>query len=408
MKSSSSATSLATAPLSEPLRLGSLTLRNRVFMAALTRNRSVPTNYYQQRAKSAGLIISEGVLITPQGTEWPHAPGIWSREQIAGWKKITDAVHKEGSFIFAQLWHLGRVSHPDAPEQIASGVPVYAPSAIAARGGNFRFLPGEPGYVTPTAIDDPTTLLDLFEQAAINAKNAGFDGVELHGANGYLIQQFLDSTSNKRTDSWGGSVANRARFGLLALQRLIRVFGKDRVGIKLNPTGGYNDMGMPLEETIETYSYFISRADKLGIAYIDLVRYVDMLDPVIDGAKRGTPHDILATYGSLIKHAQVFSNGGFTGEEAAATVKAGQASGIFFGIPWITHPDLAQRLQLGRPLDNEIDFTTLYGKYYAPEAEQRKGYVDYPAADYSDLELKKSSKRLSMGNRVLNLLRRSH
>ncbi|KAE9400767.1 FMN-linked oxidoreductase [Gymnopus androsaceus JB14] len=399
MKSSSSAASLATAPLFEPLRLGSLTLRNRVFMSALTRNRSVPTNvpndlnleilvtscleYYQQRAKSAGLIISEGVLITPQGTEWPHAPGIWSQEQIAGWKKITDAVHKEGSFIFAQLWHLGRVSHPDAPEQIASGVPVYAPSAIAARGGKFRFLPGEPGYVTPTTIDDPTTLLDLFEQAAINAKNAGFDGIER-------------------------SVANRARFGLLALQRLIKVFGKDRVGIKLNPAGGYNDMGMPLEETIETYSYFISEADKLEIAYIDLVRYADMLDPVIDGAKRGTPHDILSTYGSLIKHAQVFSNAGFTGEEAAATVKAGQASGIFFGIPWITHPDLAQRLQFGKPLDNEIDFTTLYGKYYAPEAEQRKGYVDYPAADYSDLELRKSSKRLSMGNKVLNLLRRSH
>ncbi|KAE9396069.1 FMN-linked oxidoreductase [Gymnopus androsaceus JB14] len=394
MKSStSSATSLATAPLFEPLRLGSLTLRNRVFMAALTRNRSVPTNvpndlnleYYQQRAKSAGLIISEA-------TEWPHAPGIWSQDQIAGWKKITDAVHKEGSFIFAQLWHLGRVSHPDAPEQIASGVPVYAPSAIAARGGKFRFLPGEPGYVTPTTIDDPTTLLDLFEQAAINAKNAGFDGVELHGANGYLVQQFLDSTSNKRTDSWGGSVANRARFGLSALQRLIKVFGKDRVGIKLNPTGGYNDMGMPLEETIETYSYFISEADKLGIAYIELVRYVDMLDPVIDGAKRGTPHDILATYGSLIKHAQVFSNGGFTGEEAAATVKSGQASGIFFGIPWITHPDLRTTFT--------IDFTTL--------AEQRQGYVDYPAADYSDLELKKSNKRLSMGNRVLNLLLRSH
>ncbi|KIK59288.1 hypothetical protein GYMLUDRAFT_245363 [Collybiopsis luxurians FD-317 M1] len=377
------------ASLFQPVQLGSLTLRNRVFMSALTRNRSVPTNvpnsvnleHYQQRAKSAGLIVSEGVLITRQGSEWPHAPGIWNQEQISGWKKITDVVHKEGSTIFAQLWHLGRISHPEAPEQIASGQPVYAPSAISAQGGKFRFLPGAPGYVTPTAIDDPTVLLDLFEQAAINAKQAGFDGVELHGANGYLIHQFLDSTSNKRTDNWGGSVANRSRFGLLALERVIKVFGKDRVAIKLNPAGGYNDMGMPLEETIETFSYFITEADKLGIAYITLVRYLDAFDPV----KRGTPHDVLDTYGHLIKNAHVFANGGFTGEEAAATIKAGKASGIFFGIPWITHPDLAKRLQYGKPLDNQVDFATLYGVYYGSEEEQRKGYVDYPAAQYEEL-----------------------
>ncbi|KIK65905.1 hypothetical protein GYMLUDRAFT_193181 [Collybiopsis luxurians FD-317 M1] len=375
------------------MKLGSLTLRNRVFMSALTRNRSVPTNvpndvnleYYQQRAKSAGLIVSERVLITPQGTEWPHAPGIWSQEQIAGWKRITDVVHKEGSTIFAQLWHPGRVSHPEAPEQIASGRPVYAPSAISARGGKFRFLPGAPGYVTPTVIDDPTILLDLFEQAAINAKQAGFDGVELQGANGYLIHQFLDSTSNKRTDNWGGSVANQSRFGLLALERLIKVFGKDRVGIKLTPGGGYNDMGMPLEETIETFSYFISEADKLGIAYISLVCYLDMFDLVINGHKRGTPHDILEMYGPLVKKAHVFANDGFTGEEAGATIKAGKASGIFFGIPWITHPDLAKRLQYGKPLDNEVDFATFSGKYYALEEEQKKGYVDYPEAQYEEL-----------------------
>ncbi|KIK52848.1 hypothetical protein GYMLUDRAFT_49694 [Collybiopsis luxurians FD-317 M1] len=378
------------ASLLEPIQLGPLTLRNRVFMSALTRNRSVPTNvpnvvnleYYRQRAKSAGLIITEGTLISQQGTEWPHAPGIWNKEHVAGWKKITEAVHAEGSFIFAQLWHLGRVSHPDAPEQKASGLPVYAPSAIAARGGKFRFLPGNPGYVTPTAIDDPTVLLDAFEKAAINAKEAGFDGVELHGANGYLIQQFLDSTSNLRTDNWGGSVENRSRFGLEALKRLIKVFGNDRVGIKLNPAGGYNDMGMPLDETIETYSYFISEAEKLGIVYIDLVRYLDSLDPVIEGKKRATQHDILATYTPLIKKAQVFANGGFSPEEAAAVVKSGQVSGIFFGMAWITHPDLAKRLKYGKPLDNKPDFGTLYGKYYAPEEEQRHGYVDYPEADY--------------------------
>ncbi|KAJ3756820.1 hypothetical protein EV360DRAFT_71668 [Lentinula raphanica] len=381
----------AVAPLFQPLQLGPLTLRNRVFMSALTRNRSVPTNvpnalnveYYQQRAKSAGLIVTEGVLITQQGSEWPHAPGIWNKEQVAGWKKVIDAVHKEGSVIFAQLWHLGRISHPDAPEQKAAGVPVYAPSALSARGGKFRFLPGEPGYVTPTPIEDPTILLDLFEKAAVNAKEAGFDGVELHGANGYLVHQFLDTTSNIRTDSWGGSVANRAKFGLLTLQRLIKVFGKDRVGIKLSPAGGYNDMGMPLEETLETFSYFISEADKLGIAYIDLMRYAEVLDPVFDGKKRATKHDVVASYAHLMKHAKVFSNAGWTGEEAAAAVKDGKVEGVFFGMGWISHPDFAARLEHGKPVNTPIDFTTLYGvKDSTSEEEQRKGYADYPAAEY--------------------------
>ncbi|KAE9390771.1 flavo protein NADH-dependent oxidoreductase [Gymnopus androsaceus JB14] len=364
------------APLFEPIQLGPLTLRNRIFMSALTRNRSVPTNvpnavnleYYQQRAKSAGLIITEGVLISQQGSEWPHAPGIWSKEQVAAWKKITDAVHKEGSFIYAQLWHLGRVSHPDAPEQKAAGVPVYAPSSNRCTRWKVQIPSGPPWicygeylselialhqltYIQPTAIDDPTTLLDLFEKAAENAKEAGFDGVELHGANGYLIHQFLDSTSNTRTDSWGGSVANRAKFGLLALERLIKVFGKDRVSVKLTPCGGYNDMGMPLDETLETYSYFISEADKLGIVYIDLVRYSDALDPILDGKKRAIQHDVIDSYASLIKHAKVFSNSGWTPEEAAAGVKDGQVEGIFFGMLWINHPDVASRLEHEKPLD---------------------------------------------------------
>ncbi|KAF9037910.1 hypothetical protein BDP27DRAFT_1347943 [Rhodocollybia butyracea] len=373
-------------PLIEPISFGSsLTLRNRVFISALTRNRSVPTNvpndlnveYYRQRARSAGLIVTEGVLITQQGTAWPHAPGIWNKEQVAAWKKVTDAVHEGGSVIFAQLWHLGRISHPDAPEQVASGKPVYAPSAIVARGGKFRFLPGEPGYVTPTAIEDPTELLDLFEQAAVNAKEAGFDGVELHGAGGYLIQQFLDSTANKRTDSWGGSIPNRARFGLQTLERLIKVFGGDRVGVKLSPSGGFNDVGMPLQETIDTYNYFITEADKLGLAYFVLLRHIDWLDPVIDGKKRATPHDVLTTYAPAVKNAKYFSNGGFTREEAEAVVRDGKAAGIFFGDLWISHPDLAWRIEHNKPLDNVADSSTKYGKNYAPEEELRRGYVDY-------------------------------
>ncbi|KIK56288.1 hypothetical protein GYMLUDRAFT_174515 [Collybiopsis luxurians FD-317 M1] len=383
-------TAAEVAPLFQPIKLGTLTLRNRIFMSALTRNRAVPTNvpndimvqYYRQRASSAGLIVSEGILITPQGTEWPHAPGIWSKGQVAAWKKITDAVHEGGSVIFAQLWHLGRLSHPDAPEQKNTGLPVYGPSAIAARGGKFRFLPGEPGYVKPTAINGPMVLLDLYEKAAINAKEAGFDGVELHGAGGYLVHQFLDSTSNKRTDSWGGSVVNRSKFGLLVLETLIKVFGKDRVGIKLMPSGGFNDMGMPLDETIETFSHFISEADKLGIAYIALMRDIPYRDVEFDGKKRSTPHDIITTYAPLIKNAKFFANGDFSAEEAAATVKGMSFDFFFFGMPWISLPDFAKRIEYGKPLDNLLDINTLQGKYYASEEELKKGYTDYPAAQY--------------------------
>ncbi|KAK0235727.1 hypothetical protein EDD85DRAFT_953588 [Armillaria nabsnona] len=245
-----------------------------------------------------------------------------SKDQVAGWKKVTDAVHAEGSVIYAQLWHLGRVRHPDVPEQIASGLPVYAPSAISARGGKFRFLPGGPGYVTPTAIENPPEIIAVFKQAAINAKNAGFDGVEIHAVNGYLIPQFLDSTSNHRTDEWGGSIENH------------------RVGIKLNPTGGYNDVGMALEETLQMFSYFISEVDKLKIAYVTL-------------------HDVISTYAPLLKNALVFGNAGFTGEEAARYVSEGKPAGVFFGVPWIAHPDFAKRLQYGKPLDGLLDFTCM-------------------------------------------------
>ncbi|KAF8911322.1 hypothetical protein CPB85DRAFT_1375880 [Mucidula mucida] len=321
--------------LFQPLQLGPLTLKNRIFMSALTRNRSVPTNvpnavnveYYKQRAQGgAGLIVSE---------EWQNAPGIWNQEQVDAWKKITDAVHDAGSVIFAQLWHVGRVAHPNAPEQIAAGVPVYAPSALAARGGKFRFLEGEPGYVTPTAIDDPWKLVAVFKQAAINAKEAGFDGVEIHGANGYLVQQFLDSTSNQRTDQWGGSVENRSRFGLEVLKAAIDVWGAGRVAIKLNPAGGNNDIGMPL--------------------------YAAMFDPEYEGKKRATVHDIVATYGPFIKKSLFFANAGFTPVEAAEHIESGKVAGVFFGFPWVTHPDLALRVKHGKALDNAPNFATLFG-----------------------------------------------
>ncbi|KAJ6519264.1 flavoprotein NADH-dependent oxidoreductase [Mycena sanguinolenta] len=371
-----------------PLKLGSVTIRNCIGMPALTRNRSDPISatpnalmkeYYMQRATGGcGLMLAEGILITRQGSEWQQAPGIWNKEQIAAWKTIVDAVHTTDTKMYCQLWHLGRCSHPDAPEQIRAGVPVYAPSAISARGGKFRFILGSPGYVTPTAIEDPTLLIALFKQAAINAKEAGFDGVELHGANGYIVHEFLDSTANKRTDKWGGSVENRARFGLEVLTALVEVFGPD-VAVKLSPAGGFNDMGMPLDETIETYNYFISEADKLGLSYFCLLRYLPMHDMVFDGKGRATQHDVIGTFRPMIKNAKVFGVGGFTPPEAEEMVASGTLDGVMFGIPYIAHPDLAKRVLHGKPLDNVPDFHTFYGDRSIPA---EKGFTDYPTASY--------------------------
>ncbi|KAF7364116.1 Artemisinic aldehyde Delta(11(13)) reductase [Mycena sanguinolenta] len=355
-------------------------------MSALTRNRTTQTmpndlmlEYYVQRARGgAGLIVSEGTLITRQGTEWPAAPGLWDRSQIAGWRKITDAVHAAGSKMYAQLSHGGRANHPDAPEQVASGVPVYAPSAIAARGGKFRFIPGEPGYVVPTVLPDPTTIVAEFKQAAINAKEAGFDGVELHGASGYLVNQFLDFTSNHRTDKWGGSAANRARFAIETLKALKEVWGSD-VAIKLSPAGGHNDVGMPLPDTIETFGYLLREVEKLGLAYVALVRYNPARDPMFDGKPRGTPHDVLATFRPFLLTTPIFINGGVTPGEAESLMASGSVAGVFMGSTWISHPDVARRIKAGRPLDNVVDFAHLYGKEGVDPAV---GYLDYAEAVY--------------------------
>ncbi|PBK64933.1 flavo protein NADH-dependent oxidoreductase [Armillaria solidipes] len=377
--------------LLQPLQLGPITLKNRIFMSAMTRNRSVPTNvpnginveYYQQRAAGGA-----GLIVTETSSQWQNAPRIWSEEQVRGWKKVTDAVHKEGGVIFAQEMHLeislvGRLSHPDAPEQIASGQPVYAPSAIAARGGQSRFLAGQPGHITPTAIADPHTLLSQWKQASVNAKEAGFDCVEIHSAYGYLIHQFLDSTSNDRTDEWGGSVQNRARFALEVVKITADIWGAERVGIKLNPVAGYNDVGMPLQETSDTFRYLISELDSLGIAYVALVRDTESLDPVIDGTRRGTKHDVLGTYASLVKNpaTRVFANASFTGEEASRYVEDGKVDGVFFGILRVANPDFAKKLEKGAAVEENVDFMTLTG-HGGLESDERKGYVDYPAAAF--------------------------
>ncbi|KAJ6546898.1 hypothetical protein B0H19DRAFT_244934 [Mycena capillaripes] len=369
-----------------PFKLGSVTIPNRLGMSALTRSRAsngVPNEimkkYYEQRAVGgAGIIVSEGILITRQGTEWYDVPGIWDKTQVEGWKKITDAVHATGSKIYAQLWHLGRINHPDAPEQIASGVPVYAPSALAARGGNFRYLPGAPGYTTPTELPDPTVIIAQYKAAAINAKEAGFDGVELHGAAGYLVHQFLDSTSNKRTDKWGGSVENRVRFCLEILKELIEVWGPN-VALKLSPAGGYNDVGMELQETLDTFGYLLSEVNKLGLSYVAFLRYLASLDLEFDGKKRATQHDVLASYSPFLTKTPIFINGGVTPTEAEKLISSGKVAGVFFGFSWITNPDMGKRIQAGKALGTNVNFMTLYG---TPGVDPALGYIDYKEAVY--------------------------
>jgi len=321
--------------------------------------------------------LTEGTLISQQGTEWPNAPGIWSNEHVTAWKRITDSVHKYDAKIVMQLWHLGRVCHPDMPEQKKAGVPVPGPSAVAARGGKFRLLPGAPGYITPEAIKDPRTFIDLYKKAAENAKAAGFDGVELHSANGYLVHQFLDFNSNQRKDEWGGSIENRCRFGLEVLKVLISVWGADRVGIKLNPCGGYNDVGMPLQDTIDTFSYYISQIDALKPAYVQLVQYVPVMDPTFDGKKRGTSHDVLATYGPLIKNASTFLNGTLTPPVASKLIQDGKIDAAVFGQLWISQPDLQNKFVKGLDTNVAPNPKTFYN---FPEGQPEVGYTDYPFA----------------------------
>ncbi|KAF7348674.1 Oxidored-FMN domain-containing protein [Mycena venus] len=372
-----------------PLDVGDVTIANRIGMSAVSRNRADPSRvpndimkkYYLQRALGgAGLIVTEATLISPQGfipAQHDRSPGIWNMEQVAGWRRITNVVHLAGSKIYCQLWHVGRLSNSDA-----KAGPVYGPSAVPARGGRgsdrFNFLPESPGFRMPTEIPDPLLFVQLFKNAANNAKLAGFDGVELHAADGFLVHQFLDSTSNVRTDKWGGSPQNRARFGLEVLKSLVDVFGSN-VSLKVSPAGGQNDIGMPLEDTIETFSYFLSEADKLKLSYITLARYLPHMDPIIDGNKRGTPHDPVSTYGKLINNSRTFLVGGLSPEEAEELVKTGQVDGVFFGIPWVTHPDLAKRIRHGKRLDNVVAMPHLYGDV---NVDPCRGYTDYPAVTY--------------------------
>jgi len=395
--------------LKEPLKLGPLTMRNRLVMASLTRNRAVPDDYpneyikeyYAQRAKGKpGLIMSEGTLTSMQGTEWPNVASIYSSKHAEAWKEILDAVHETGTPMFAQLWHVGRVAHPDMPLQKKFGKPVSAPSPIAARGGKFRTVPGQPGYVKPEREHpNPWELVDEYKRAAEYAKQAGFDGAEFHGANGYLPAQFLDKNTNHRTDMWGGSLENRARFYVECLKVICEVFGSERVGIKLNPCGGYNDIGMNEEDTIETFSYIIKHCVSVGLAYVQLVRYLPHMDFPLEGGKmRAETHlDVLEAFEPIIhtkdSRTKLFLNGDVSAEEGDKLIKDGKVDAVVIGRSFIDNPDLPFRLFNGLPLNETLGHPLQPHKFYAYESGPDDGYTDYPDVQTALMEMLNKTKK---------------
>jgi N-ethylmaleimide reductase len=352
--------------LFEPFKLGPLTLPNRLVMAPLTRNRAVPpgmvpgplaAEYYSQRA-SAGLLVTEASQVSQQGQGYQDTPGIYSREQVAGWRKVTDRVHERGGRIFIQIWHVGRVSHISL--QPHNGAPV-APSAIRAKGktfvnGTFTEI-SEPRAL---ALSEIPGIIEEFRRGAANAMEAGFDGIEIHGANGYLLDQFAKDGTNKRTDEYGGGIENRARLMLEVSRVAAAEAGADRTGIRIAPVTPANDVSDSNPQPL--FDYIVEQLNALKLAYIH----------VIEGATGG-PRDIAPfDYASLrrrFKGAYV-ANNGYDFELADKVLEAGAADLIAFGKPFISNPDLVERLKAGAPL-NEWDKTTFYGG-------DAKGYTDYP------------------------------
>jgi len=345
--------------LLQPIKLGDLHLANRIFMAPLTRCRAsagrVPNalmrDYYVQRA-SAGLILSEATAVCPQGVGYPDTPGIWSSEQVQGWKMITDAVHAAGGKIFLQLWHVGRVSDP---VYLAGDLPV-APSAIAP-GGHVSLIRPHKTFVTPRALEthELPGIVDAYRKGAENAQAAGFDGVEIHGANRYLLDQFLQDSTNQRTDEYGGPIENRARLMLEVTDAAISVWGAGRVGMHLAPRGDAHGMGD--SNLAATFGYVARELGKRRLAFICARESL--------GPNHLGPHLKQAFGGMYV------ANEAHTRESAEQLLAAGDADAVAFGKLFIANPDLPRRFALNAPL-NTPDSAT----FYAPGA---KGYTDYPA-----------------------------
>lgn len=356
-----------------PIQLGALELKNRVVMAPLTRMRAkegdVPgdlaADYYSQRA-SAGLIISEAAQISNLAKGYPATPGIYSDAQVTGWKKVTDAVHAKGGKMVCQLWHVGRISHSSLhPDE---GLPV-APSAIAPGGKVYTATWQLAEYETPRALtvaEIPALIAD-YVHAAKQAQAAGFDGVEVHGANGYLLDQFLHDGSNTRDDQYGGSVENRSRLLLEVLNAVTGVWGTDRVGLRLSPYGTFNDMSD--RDTLGLFTYLIGQVNPLGLAYLHLIEPRSTMAGGTDKVKEGQP-STSELFGPMFD-GKVIAAGGFDRQGAEDFVGKGLADAIAFGRFFISNPDLPARLSSNAPL-NPYDRSTFYGG-------GAKGYVDYPA-----------------------------
>ena len=347
--------------LFDPLQIGDLTLQNRIIMAPLTRQRAgdirVPNalmaKYYAERA-SAGLIISEATSVTPQGVGYAATPGIWSQEQVEGWKLVTSAVHAAGGKIFLQLWHVGRVSDPIF---LNGDLPV-APSAIAPQGHVSHVRPQRP-FVTPRALDlaEIPAIVEAYRKGAENAKAAGFDGVQVHGANGYLLDQFLQDSTNQRTDAYGGPIENRARLMLDVIDACIEVWGANRVGMHLAPRGDAHTMGD--SNAAATFGYVARELGKRKIAFIAAREAL--------GENRLGPQLKAAFGGPYI------ANEKFTRESAQQVLDAGEADAVAWGQLFIANPDLPRRFELNAPLNQPNPAT-----YYA---EGEVGYTDYPALE---------------------------
>ncbi len=344
--------------LFDPLAVGELTLPNRIVMAPLTRSRAlgrVPNElmaeYYRQRA-SAGLILSEATVVTPLGVGYADTPGIWSEEQVAGWRRVTRAVHEAGGRIFLQLWHVGRVSHP----LFLGGIPPVAPSAIAPD-GHVSLVRPKTSYVVPRALEreEIPAIVAAFARGAANAERAGFDGVELHGANGYLLDQFLQDSANRRSDDYGGSIENRARLLLEVTDAAIAVWGPGRVGVHLAPRGDAHSMGD--SDPRATFGYVARELARRRIAFLFAREHPE-------GERLGP--QLKAAFGGVY-----IANEKLTQASAQGLIERGEADAVAFGKLFIANPDLVERFRSGAPL-NEPRPELFYGG--GPS-----GYTDYPA-----------------------------
>lgn len=344
--------------LLKPLKIGNLSLKNRVIMAPLTRarasNNRVPNDlmakYYQQRAE-AGLILTEATSVTPMGVGYANTPGIWSDEQVEGWKKVTQAVHEKGGTIFMQLWHVGRISH----SSFLNGEKPVAPSAIKPS-GHVSLVRPLTEYETPRALEteEVKEIVNAYKLGALNAKAAGFDGVEIHAANGYLIDQFLQDSTNKRTDIYGGSVENRVRFLLEITDAVTDVWGGDRVGVHLAPRCDSHNMGD--SNPLELFSYVVSELSKRKIAFIFTREHQaeDSLTPKLRELFNGV----------------FIGNEKYTKDSAEKAINSGLVDAVSFGVPYIANPDLVKRFELDESL-NAPNPSTFYGP-------DEVGYTDYP------------------------------